>query len=75
MLIETEEVVVKNYRVRAYHEECGGEWISTGNGYSNSVKSYKEHRCNCCAERQMFDQSFPRIDTKYYPLDSPTVMD
>jgi hypothetical protein len=67
---KTEEVVPKHYRVHAYHDICGGEWFTTGSGTANSVGYKYEHRCFKCSERALLDSRFPRIETKYYSLDS-----
>lgn len=75
MLIYTksEEVVPRHYRIHAYHNICGGEWFTTGSGTINSVGRKYEHRCLKCRDLQLLDSSYPRIETKYYSLDSAAV--
>ena len=68
LTVTTQEVLIRNYEVRGFHENCGGEWISSGNGFSNSARRMTEHVCNRCKDRNMFDRVYPRIEQKTFPV-------
>jgi hypothetical protein len=73
MFTESEEVIAKHYHIRSYHSKCGGEWIKTGSGIADGVSRKYEHICNKCNDRQLLCSLFPRIETKYYSLDSEAI--
>ncbi len=46
----TRKKAVKTYRVRAYHDGCGGELVGTQRGTTDHPDTPWEHRCKKCGE-------------------------
>lgn len=58
---EKRRTELRVYRQRAYHPDCGGEFVSTGYGQTAGHTSFV-HRCSKCGLRTWFRApSYPRI--------------
>jgi hypothetical protein len=53
---------IKTFRVRSFHVGCGGEWLSQGQGYSDTFGTSWLHRCAKCTAIADFDRRYPDIE-------------
>jgi hypothetical protein len=57
----TKNTEIKTYKVRAYHEDCGGELVGTGHGVTAGSTAW-EHRCKKCGAVGWVDSvNYPAI--------------
>ncbi len=58
----TEDVPLMTFERHAFHEECGGELVSTGMGRGNMAGNFMEHVCKKCGERgDIKNASYPEV--------------
>lgn len=51
---------MKQITTRQRCPACPGEMICTGQGTSNSFKTFWQHKCNQCERLQTYESSYPR---------------
>ncbi len=60
----TRKKAVKTYRVRAYHDGCGGELVGTERGAGCHPDTPWEHRCKKCdAVGLVRGVNYPAVET------------
>lgn len=59
----TKRVKMETFRVHAYCE-CGGEWRSSGSGFSTTFHTAWKHECSKCNAVASFDRTYPSIEHK-----------
>ena len=58
-----ERTELKTYRVRVYHVGCGGEYKSTGQGFTTMDTSWL-NRCDKCRHEVWSDRTYPYTEHK-----------